>query len=68
MGLGRGGAPAEDLYDGDEEGECLPGACGGFDRDVLVRKQVRDGRRLHGRASPEAAAVQGLHHLSGQRR
>lgn len=57
MGLGRGGAAAEDLDDGDDEGKGLPGAGGGVDCDVLVRQQVGDGRRLHGRATPEAAAV-----------
>lgn len=67
MGLGPGGAAAEDLNDGDDEGKGLPGACGGVDSDVLVRQQVRDGRRLHGGAPLEASAVQSLHHLRGQR-
>lgn len=67
MGLGPGGAAAEDLNDGDDEGKGLPGAGGGVDGYVLVREQVRDGRRLHGRAPLETSAVQGLHHLRGQR-
>jgi len=37
VGLGPGGAAAEDLNDGDDEGKGLPGACGGVDGDVLVR-------------------------------
>lgn len=68
MGLGRRGEAAEHLDDGDDEGEGLAGAGGGVDGHVLVRQQQRDGRRLHRRAPPEAAAVQGLDHLRGQGR
>jgi len=36
MGLGRGGAAAEDLDDGNDEGKGLPGAGSGVDCNVLM--------------------------------